>query len=139
MKFYSIPKIDGGVAIMQTNSDPSWELAKWAPEELAKVDPLGIVEIDPSKIPNDRTFRSAWKADLSTDMDKARNIHRDKLRKLRAPKLAALDVELSRNPSKFDEIDAKRQALRDVTADPAIDNAKTPEALKAVIPAAING
>jgi hypothetical protein len=137
MKFYSIPKTDGGVAIMQADGDPRVEVLRWSQDQIDLVDVNGIVEIDPSAIPNDRTFRSAWKSDLAIDMDKARDIHRDKLRRLREPKLAALDVELSRafnDPIKQGEIEAKRRALRDVTADPAIDAAKTPEELKAVIP-----
>jgi hypothetical protein len=36
--------------------------------------------------------------------------------------------------AKADEIAAKKQALRDVTADPAIDAATTPDELKAVRP-----
>jgi len=137
VKFYSIPKLDGGVAIMQTAGNPSAEVLRWSQDQIDAVNVNGIKEIDKSAIPNDRTFRSAWKPDLAVDMDKARDIHRDKLRKLRTTKLEALDVELSRNPSKFDEIDAKRQALRDVTADPAIDAAKTPAELKAAIPSVL--
>jgi hypothetical protein len=140
MKFYSIPKTDGGVAIMQTDGDPRVEVLRWHQDEIAKVNPDGIVEIDPSAIPNDRTFRGAWRHDLGIDMDKARDIHRDKLRRLREPVLAALDIELSRafnDAAKQSEIEAKRQALRDVTADPAIDAAKTPEELKTVIPGSL--
>lgn len=95
--------------------------------------------VDPSELPTDRTFRAAWKADLSIDMGKAREIHKTKLRQLRAPLLVAADIEYMRATESDDKIAQariveKKTALRDVTDDPAIASAKTPEALKAVIP-----
>jgi hypothetical protein len=79
---------------------------------------------------------------IKINMVKARNIHRQKLREMREPKLAALDVEMLQaiedgDMTRRDAIKAKKQALRDVTEDPAIGKAKTPEKLKAVIPAAL--
>lgn len=93
--------------------------------------------------PDDRTFRDAWvKAanKIEIDMPKARNIHRDRLRALRAPKLAALDADYLKADETGDataktRIAAEKQALRDVTADPGIEAAKTPQELKAVLPA----
>lgn len=101
--------------------------------------------VDHSLAPSDRTFRNAWKLDggaIGVDMVKARELHRNKLRELRKPKLEALDVEYQRADEKGDTAEKKRvadkkQALRDVTADPAIEAAQTPEALKAVMPAAL--
>ena len=96
--------------------------------------------------PSDRTFRNAWRLDgdgaVEVDMDKAREIHREKLRGIRKPLLEALDVEYQRadeagNTAEKKRVAAKKQALRDVTADPAIDAASTPDELKAVIPAAL--
>ena len=103
--------------------------------------------IDEADIPADRYFRNAWKdtgAKLDVDMPKAREIHREHLRARRAPLLAALDTEYMRADEAADvpekrRIAAKKQALRDVTADPRIDAATTPEALKAVVPAALTG
>ena len=96
--------------------------------------------VDASTVPTDRTFRNAWMPDLSVDMPKAREMRKDKLRILRAPKLAALDIEYNRadeagNTTLKAEIAAKKKALRDVTIDPAIAAAITPEQLKAVMPA----
>ncbi len=87
----------------------------------------------------DRTFRNAWKNDLTVDMPKARDIHRARLRIMRIPRLAALDVDYQKADEAGDltlkrEIAAKRQALRDVTAAPEIEAAQTPEELKAAIP-----
>jgi hypothetical protein len=106
--------------------------------------------IDPEVLPDDwtppdtdRTYRNAWvktNERIAVDMPKARNIHREKLRLMRKPKLEALDVEMTRafkNPARQDQIETRRQALRDVTDDPAIEAAKTPEELKAVMPAAL--
>lgn len=95
--------------------------------------------INADQIPTDRTFRNAWKADLSVDMGKARDIYRDRLRWLRKPFLEALDIEYQRADETKDEarkaeIVAKKNILRDVTNDPAIEAAATPEELKAVLP-----
>jgi fibronectin type 3 domain-containing protein len=76
---------------------------------------------------------------IKINMTKAREIKRDQLRAERKPLLEQLDVEFMRaqeqgDQAKADEIAAKKQALRDVTADPAIDAATTPDELKAVRP-----
>jgi hypothetical protein len=59
-------------------------------------DAVGVVEIDDTTLPSDRTYRAAWKADgagIGHDMEKAKDVHRALLRQARAPKLQALDVE----------------------------------------------
>jgi hypothetical protein len=104
-----------------------------------------VLIVDASEIPADRTFRDAWAIDggkLGHDMVKARELHKNALRELRAPLLRALDVDYMKAHEAGDtvrlaEIAQKKKVLRDVTADPAIDAAKTPEELKAVIPAAL--
>jgi hypothetical protein len=110
----------------------------------------------------DRYFRNAWKdapgrTKPDVDMPKAREIHRTRLRRMRTPLLEALDVEYARaeeeglaattpehnvivvNLKKKQAIIARKQALRDITADPAIEAAQTPEELKAVIPEVLRG
>ena len=99
--------------------------------------------VEANAIPTDRTFRNAWKvsgAGIAVDMPKAREIHRVKLRDLRKPKMEALDAAYLRADETGDiaekqRIAAQKQALRNVTADPAIEAAQTPEQLKAVMPA----
>ncbi len=79
---------------------------------------------------------------ISVDMNKARAIHRDRMRAARAPKLTALDVAFQRaleTGSDTSIIVAQKQALRDVTSDPAIEAAQTPEELKAIWPTALLG
>jgi len=72
---------------------------------------------------------------ITINMSKARNIHRDAMRQARAPLFKDLDLAYMRATeagADTSEIIAKKQALRDVTTDPAIDAAQTPEELKAV-------
>jgi hypothetical protein len=135
---------DGGVSIVHPAPGarrPKETEAEFV-ERILQKDATNVRIIDKSEVPSDRTFRNAWKADLTVDMPKAREIHRERLRRMRAPLLAALDVEYDKADERGDllakqEIAAKKQALRDVTADPAIEAARTPAELKAVIPEAL--
>ena len=90
--------------------------------------------------PVDRTYRDAWRdtgTEIIHDMAHAREIHREHLRRDRAPILAALDVEYlralegtaKRTPG---EVVSEKRRLRDITKHPAIDAAQTVEELKAV-------
>ena len=104
-------------------------------------DALNPQFIQPTDLPTEWMFRNAWKIDngVSVDMEKAREIYKNHLRHLRAPKLAALDIEYQR-ADELGDIDQKKaiavrkQALRDITADPRIAAAATPEALKIAVP-----
>lgn len=140
-----IKRGDGGVSIMQLvdkDADVDAEI-----EKLKGTLTEGYVShrvMPDEAVPSDRSFRNAWCDEtpepvIDIDMPKARNIQRDRMRAARAPKLAALDVDYMRALEAGDEqgknkIVADKQALRDVTADPAIEAAQTPEELKAVWP-----
>ena len=93
--------------------------------------------VEDSVIPTDRTFRDAWVQDsktIKTDMAKAREIHKTKIREARAPKLAELDIEFQKaleTDASTTDIVSKKQALRDATADSAIASATTEAKLKA--------
>ena len=66
-------------------------------------------------------------------MAKAKEIHRQKIRDARAPKLAELDVEFQRALEKGEstaDIVSKKQALRDAPADSDIDAATDDAGLK---------
>ena len=68
------------------------------------------------------------------DMAKAREIHKDKIRTARVPKLAELDVEFQKaleTGASTTDIVAKKQALRDAPADSGIAAASDADALKA--------
>tara|TARA_A100001515_G_scaffold49206_1_gene38948 strand:- start:62 stop:325 length:264 start_codon:yes stop_codon:yes gene_type:complete len=71
---------------------------------------------------------------ISTDMTKAKEIHKANIRIERAPKLAELDVEFQKaleTGASTTDIVAKKQALRDAPADSAIDAATDEAGLKA--------
>lgn len=81
---------------------------------------------------------------IKTNMAKALEIKKDQIREERKTLLEALDVEMMISLGKGDtvkvaEIEAKKQALRDATKDKALTKAKTPEELKAAVPAALKG
>jgi len=68
------------------------------------------------------------------DMAKAREIHKNKIREARTPKLAELDIEFQKaleTGASTTDIVAKKQALRDAPADSGIASASDADALKA--------
>ena len=70
---------------------------------------------------------------IKIDMSKAKNIHRENIRRARAPKLAELDIEFQKaleTSSDTTAIVSKKKALRDAPADSAIEAAKTDADLK---------
>ena len=92
-------------------------------------------------IPSGRTFRAAWEktsdAIIGTNMDKAKEIWRDKIRTAREPEMLKLDAAFMKaleTGADTSTIVAAKQALRDAPSDPAIDAATTPEELMAVQP-----
>ena len=67
-------------------------------------------------------------------MTKAKELHKEKIRVAREPKLAALDIDFQKaleTSSDTSAIVAKKQALRDAPADSAIGSATTDAELKA--------
>ena len=76
------------------------------------------------------------------NMDKAKEIHKNKIRKARAPKLAELDVEFQKaqeTSASTTDIVAKKNALRDAPAAVGISSATTTDELKAQWDASILG
>ena len=79
---------------------------------------------------------------FSINMPKARNLHRDKIRIARQPKLEALDVEFQKAleiSADTPSIVSKKQALRDAPADSGIESAADTDALKAQWTTAVLG
>lgn len=105
------------------------------------------VDLNASQLPPDRDFRAAWRvagAACVVNMPAARELHRDKLRAARAPKLADLDAlylrELERGPQgKPQDIATQKQVLRDLPQSPQIDAAASPAALRALWPTSLLG
>lgn len=74
---------------------------------------------------------------VAINMAKAREVHRNKLRAARDPKMAPLDVAFQRaleTGTPTTDIVAKKNELRDVTKHPDIEAAQTLDELKAVWP-----
>ena len=88
-------------------------------------------------VPANRDFRGAWSLSgsvISEDMDKAKEIFKDKIREVRQPLLEAKDVELMKALEAGESttaIAAAKDALRDAPAASAISSASTIDALKA--------
>jgi len=109
---------NGTVAIIRPTEEAlaTMTLAQIAAKDVPAGVPFQIV--DAATIPTDRTFRNAWKGDLTVDMPKAQEITRERLRAERAPLLIAQDVLMSRaqeNGASTVAIVAEKNRLRDVT------------------------
>lgn len=79
---------------------------------------------------------------INVNMDKARDIHRDKVRQARKPLLEAKDIEFQRaleTGADTTTIVSEKQALRDAPLAAAIEAATTPEELKAAWDSALLG
>tara|TARA_B100001093_G_C26545267_1_gene892080 strand:+ start:571 stop:828 length:258 start_codon:yes stop_codon:yes gene_type:complete len=71
---------------------------------------------------------------VTTNMTKAKEVHKKKIREARQTKLAALDIEFQKaleTSSDTAAIVSKKQALRDAPADSTIGSASTVAELKA--------
>lgn len=131
---------DGGVSVISVPIDKDEALA--TAMALLPPEALNARIVDEVIIPANRTFRNAWRQDgmtVRTDMPLARELWRDHLRRLRAPKLAALDTayllaDETGNQQEKARIAAQKRVLRDVTSLPDIEAAQTPDELKAVMP-----
>ena len=93
-------------------------------------------------IPQDRYFRNAWDHGgdrVTVNMDKAREIHLNRIRDARDKKLIDLDKETMKALGKKDDVfraavEAQKQVLRDIPQTIDLTVAKTPEELKALWP-----
>ena len=127
--------------IIYTNSDGTVSIITPAGDvnDAIKDVPSGLSYeiVEDSAIPTDRSFRNAWKQNsktIETDMTKAKEIHKDKIRIARTPKLAELDIEFQKaleTSSSTTDIVAKKQVLRDAPAASGISTAASEADLKA--------
>lgn len=164
----AIERSDGGVSLMTFITVGRGSIlpegAAWAPElgggtwfrpasdalirsEITKVMPAEEVvawrKATADDVPGDRTYRDAWvhkDGQVVHDMTRARGVHRNLLRKHRAPVLRELDARWMRatgqgKTAEADAIEAQRQAWRDAPAAPRIEAAGSVEELKALLPA----
>ena len=97
------------------------------------------IDASTATVPANRDFRGAWSLSgtvISEDLDKAKEIFKDKIREVRAPLLEAEDVVYMK-AMEADDASAKtasvtkKNALRDAPAASAIGSASTIAELKA--------
>lgn len=150
--FVAISNPDGSLAIMQfvtllkrNEEDLGIEIEP-TPENIeAEIIKSGIQFIswriiNPSEIPQDRTFRNAWidgAGKIEHDMDTARDIHMARIRIARNAKLVETDKSVAAldGSSLPAELKAFRQKLRDIPQTLDLTKASTIEELKALWPA----
>ena len=118
-----------GVAILTLTGELSID------EVAAKDVPAGVPYriVNDEDVPSDRTFRNAWKHDLTVDFPKAQALTKDRLRAERKPLLEAQDVLFQRALETGKDATAivkEKQRLRDVTK--LVDAATTLDQLKGV-------
>lgn len=117
----------------------------WAEAQGAKYHQLPWMLCDEANIPVDRTFRNGWTCRDGTvchDMAKCRDLARATVRRRREALWPAADAAVTKALARTDmealrEAEARREALRNAPADPRIEEAETPEALKAAIEEAL--
>lgn len=93
-------------------------------------------------VPAERTFREGWEANedtavISVNMEKAKDIWREKIREARIEPLANLDADYMKaleTGADTTSVISQKQALRDAPALASIDAATTPDELKAIQP-----
>jgi len=134
--FITYPQPNGQVAIVIPTGDVN-DAIKDVPEDT----PYKI--IDSVEIDNDYFNAYEFDSELGSKLnaDKAKEIHKDKWRSARKPKLQALDIAFMKaveagDTAKQSEIAAEKQALRDVTNTPIIGS--TIEEIKSVWPEILN-
>ena len=105
----------------------------------AKDVPDGVTSyiVKHSDLPTDTDFQNAWvykDGKVEVDLAKAKEVHREYIRRERIEKLAALDIEFQRALETGDTsaVVAKKQVLRDATADSAITAATSLAELRAL-------
>ena len=104
---------------------------------LAKDCPKGAIIVDAADLPEaDNDFFNAWElvdGVVSVNLDKAKELTKERLRAERAPLLAAQDVAFQRaleEGKPTDAIVAEKQRLRDITK--LADSAASTEELRAI-------
>lgn len=136
MKRFILNRSDGGVSIMSILDDSKVE------DEILKsqFDIISFRELTENEVLPRRDYREAWSDQgktIEVDLEKAKEVKRQFLRKERVSILNDLDVEsikaLESNDSvKLEEVKNEKQRLRDAPSSPAIDNATSLEDLDAI-------
>tara|TARA_R110000824_G_scaffold153752_1_gene325481 strand:+ start:576 stop:1004 length:429 start_codon:yes stop_codon:yes gene_type:complete len=138
MKRIIYTRLDGGVSVVTPNINTNEILTE--EEALQRAfDKLPSSAINPqiveaNTISSDRTFRNAWEKDekvIKTNMTKAKDMTKDRLRAERKPLLEAQDVAFQRALEESADTSAivtEKKRLRDITKQ--VDGMKTIDDLK---------
>jgi hypothetical protein len=143
--YIAITKADGSVAVMTLGKrvDPSDDeaLAREVETTGLAAAPSAWRRVETDDFPAGASeYFEALRDDgtaITVDLPKARELHRERLRREREPLLEALDVEYQRadeenRPAEKAAVVRAKKALRDVTADPRLEAAQTIDDLLAV-------
>ena len=134
--FITYPQPNGQVAVVIPTGDVNNAI-----KDVPKDTPYKIVD----SVEIDNNYFNAYEFDLELgsklNADKAKEIHKDKWRSARKPKLQALDIAFmkaveSGDTAKQSEVAAEKQALRDVTNTEI--SGSTIEEIKSVWPEILN-
>lgn len=92
----------------------------------------------------DTQFIAAWTIDATIDLEKAKDVWRDKMRSVRNERLKQLDLDWMRAMERGDtvaasSVAAQKQELRDITKRDELKYAKSLAEVKAFWPAVLNG
>jgi hypothetical protein len=118
-KMRIIYETETGISIIHPSGELSIEKVfdKDVPEQYKSTAKI----VEDSEVPDDRTFRNAWKLDkdkIVEDVSKSKEIHKEKLRAERKSLLEEQDVlymKALENGSDTASIIAEKQRLRDIT------------------------
>ena len=142
MRVYLLTHRDGAVTILRVKPHATAEqvMAKWHPSMREGI--TDVKEITEDDVPKDYTFRDAWvpgnpAKPVEVNLEKAKELWRERIRRARKRRLDALDIEFIRaeetnDEAKKTEVVTKKQALRDIPQDPRIEAAKDPDELKTI-------
>ena len=132
---------NNGVAVLCPTNSWTGTLEELAAKDIPADADWKIVNL--SEVPTDRTFRSAWEYNngLTVNVDKAKEIQKDKWRAARKPVLEKLDIDFMKAVETMDTntiqtIAQQKQALRDVTNTSLPDDL---EGIKNTWPEILNG
>ena len=106
-------------------------LMKLAEQVIPKGVPFVIMDAD--AVPEDRYFRNAWDLDdteITVNLEKAREIQMDNIRRARDEKIKELDLETL----KGNDVQKEKQRLRDLPQTIDLSAAKTLDELKSIWP-----
>tara|TARA_X000001388_G_scaffold68868_1_gene56984 strand:- start:372 stop:827 length:456 start_codon:yes stop_codon:yes gene_type:complete len=132
-------------------TEPSGQVAVLYPilpvEDCVKDVPDGLSYyiVEDSEIPKNTFFDRAWKivnGKIEMDIAKAREVHKENIRRARLEKLVELDIDFQKaleTGADTASIVSKKQALRDAPANTAINAATTEAELKAAWDTAVLG